>query len=278
MEARFDLEAYNDFETEYVKILYYDLPKNYTGWYETKSYSRFCTILEGEKYIEARSKQFFYDTNQSMLLPSHTKVEMSIEKPTKALVFELNDQLVRKVIDGCKVEINPEERIDVQEVLVNNFQRNIKEDVQSLVSLSYKDDRKEAFMIDLYAQKLIYDLLGNKMTSKVIMEQCRNPFNHILRYITDNIEVIAGPKEVADQFGMSVSNFSHSFKKYTGLQPQKFILNEKMERAKGLLTKETVTEVAFRLGYDNLSYFIKKFKGIYGVTPKQYQIQNGYYF
>ena len=39
-------------------------------------------------------------------------------------------------------------------------------------------------------------------------------------------------------------------------------------------TQVPVDEVIFRAGYENTTYFYKKFKEKYGCSPKQYRIEN----
>ena len=60
------------------------------------------------------------------------------------------------------------------------------------------------------------------------------------------------------------------------ITPGEYITNLKLIRAKEMLRTQNVTEVAYDLGYDNISYFITIFKNKYGITPKQYKsIGNG---
>jgi AraC-like DNA-binding protein len=70
---------------------------------------------------------------------------------------------------------------------------------------------------------------------------------------------------------MSETNFSNSFKKVLGITPKEYITNLKLTEAKKMLKTQNVTEVAYNLGYDNISYFIAIFKNKYGITPKQYK-------
>jgi AraC-like DNA-binding protein len=71
---------------------------------------------------------------------------------------------------------------------------------------------------------------------------------------------------------MSESNFTNQFKKIIVIKPTEYIKNKKLELAIKLHETESVTDVAFNLGYSNISYFIKLFKSKYNVTPKQYKL------
>jgi YesN/AraC family two-component response regulator len=52
-----------------------------------------------------------------------------------------------------------------------------------------------------------------------------------------------------------------------------FILNERIRHAKKLLKDPgiQVNQVCFESGFDDCNYFIRLFKKLEGITPKQYQ-------
>lgn len=267
------LEKLDGYETDYVKILYYDLPANFADTYQTYGNTRFCTILEGDKHITAQNKSFTYDKNKSLLLPAYSKVYMEIDKPTQALVFELNDKLIESVVKKVEIKTHHDTEFNPSsQVVVNNFSNHIKNDLQQLTSSS-SSSQKEPFLIDLYAQKLIYDLLHLEKANDIIVRQIRNPMDKAIQYMEKNICTALSSNDVANYFNMSLSNFSHTFKKYVGLTPNQYIKTLKMERATLLLANMSVTESAFELGYETPSHFIKLFKQHYNLTPKQYQLQ-----
>lgn len=268
------LEKLDGYETDYVKILYYDLPANFADTYQSYGNTRFCTILEGDKHITVQNRSFTYDKNKSLLLPAYSKVYMEIDKPTQALVFELNDKLIESVVKKVEIKTNCETAFNPSsQVLVNNLANNIKNDLHQLTSSS-SSSHKEPFLIDLYAQKLIYNLLHLEQANDIIVRQTRNPMDKAIQYMKENICTALSSKDVAAYFNMSLSNFSHTFKKYVGLTPNQYIKRLKMEHASLLLAHMSVTESAFELGYETPSHFIRLFKQHYDLTPKQYQLQH----
>lgn len=76
-------------------------------------------------------------------------------------------------------------------------------------------------------------------------------------------------EELAGIAGMSTFHFARSFKAATGEAPHRFIVRRRIERAKILLRTTTlpVAEIAFRVGWDNVSHFTQAFKSVTGLTP-----------
>lgn len=72
--------------------------------------------------------------------------------------------------------------------------------------------------------------------------------------------------------GMSYSYFKQLFLKIYGIPPVKYITQLKLERAKELLITGiyTVNEIAMSVGYNDVYYFSKSFKKLYGMSPSVY--------
>lgn len=270
-----ELEKFDGFETEYLKIICYDLSKDYSGDYRTYNYTRICTILEGEKSIKLDSNESFtYDSSKFLLLPPNSKVHMKINQETKAVVFELNDDLIKNVIK--KTDIIQESKYEFN--LQNRYflglnKNNVLENIQNISQASKNHNQNQKFLIDLYAQKLVFDLIQDKATHDILSYNNTHPVTTALKYINENINNNLSIKTISDFLYMSESNFSHMFKKTIGCNPSEYIREKRLELAKVYLRNESVTEVAYNLGYENISYFIKLFKNKYKMTPKQYQKQ-----
>lgn len=78
---------------------------------------------------------------------------------------------------------------------------------------------------------------------------------------------------IARQACMSVNHFIRLFKSQVGCTPAQFIISRKMTRAKLLLASEqmSVKEIAFEIGYEDISYFNRLFKRHTGMTPGKYR-------
>lgn len=101
-----DLELVDGLETDYLKLLYYDLSPISCD-YKSYEYSRICTIIEGCKHVSIdKDISFTYKPGQFILLPPHSKVHMDIDVHTKALVFELNDNLLKKVTEKISIDMD----------------------------------------------------------------------------------------------------------------------------------------------------------------------------
>ena len=95
----------------------------------------------------------------------------------------------------------------------------------------------------------------------------------VMEIINKNIE---NPAYSIDQFseeiGMSRVQVYRKIKAVTGMSPSKLILDIRLKTSLDMLqnTEYTVTEVSYRCGFNEISYFGKCFKTEYGLSPSEY--------
>lgn len=85
-----------------------------------------------------------------------------------------------------------------------------------------------------------------------------------------------GVDRLAAALGMGRTKLYGKMNTLVGTSPNKYIMEKRMQRAARLIEEGglTVTEVSYKVGVDNTSYFYKCFKERYGVTPAGYAKQN----
>lgn len=98
--------------------------------------------------------------------------------------------------------------------------------------------------------------------------------DQVNQYINNNIYKDISLQEVADHVFLHPAYLSKIYKAETGKSFSDYVFNRKMEEAAIRLKKsnEKVYKIASGIGYKDPSYFIKKFKDYYGVTPQEYRL------
>lgn len=80
-------------------------------------------------------------------------------------------------------------------------------------------------------------------------------------------------EKLASEVGLSRVHVHRKLKELTNQSARDFIRNMRLQQAASLLASEqklTVSEIAYEVGYTNLSHFSTSFKEVYGVSPKEY--------
>ena len=96
----------------------------------------------------------------------------------------------------------------------------------------------------------------------------------ILKYVTDNM---GSPDlkidDIADAIGMSRSVLYNKIKQAVGMTPIDFVRHIRIMRACELLqqTNDSLTSIAFEVGFSDPKYFSKVFKKELGIVPSEYR-------
>lgn len=78
--------------------------------------------------------------------------------------------------------------------------------------------------------------------------------------------------ELAQETGFSRYQLIRAFRRHTGLTPQRWQLNQRINLARdALLQGDELADIAYRLGFADQSHFQRVFKHYTGVTPGQYR-------
>ena len=83
-------------------------------------------------------------------------------------------------------------------------------------------------------------------------------------------------EDIATALGVGYSWFRQSFKRITGISPAQYISRLLISRAKEILISDTqtITEIAYSLGFESVGQFSTLFRKIEGITPRQFRDEN----
>jgi AraC family transcriptional regulator of arabinose operon len=92
-------------------------------------------------------------------------------------------------------------------------------------------------------------------------------------YLSRNYHRPIAVEDLARLANLSVSRFAHLFREETGMAPARFLEERRIRAARDrlVLTSESVSDIAFAIGYGDPSYFSRIFKRISGKTPQSFR-------
>ncbi|HJA29167.1 MAG TPA: AraC family transcriptional regulator [Candidatus Olsenella pullicola] len=97
-----------------------------------------------------------------------------------------------------------------------------------------------------------------------------------IEFIKESYQTDITVEDIAKHAGLNRSYFGKVFKAATGKSPQQYLIAYRMSKASELLklTALPVGEVGRAVGYPNQLHFSRAFKGVYGVSPRDWRRQN----
>lgn len=130
----------------------------------------------------------------------------------------------------------------------------------------------KAYLYEIIALLYEHKLLTRQVSVQKNADTCRQ----ILSYIQEHYQEKISVPDIAKCMCMSPNYFSAYFTGHFGRNFVDFLIHYRIEQACILLLSEnlSVTQAALQTGFENVSYFIKKFKSVTGMTPAAYKLAN----
>ena len=131
---------------------------------------------------------------------------------------------------------------------------------------------------DSLIQTLILHLLKNYSTANAASENQNGGLSgyklrRVTEFINANLEEDLSLAEIAAVAELSQFHFARAFRKTTGLTPQQYVMQQRIERAKELLAKDDLplVEISLRSGFKNQSHFTALFRKFTKLTPRTWR-------
>ncbi len=122
------------------------------------------------------------------------------------------------------------------------------------------------------AESIIYDFCSKFLQQKnrIMEDESYRVFQYVNEHFSDYELSI---EKVAEVLKTNTAFVRTAVREHTGKNYKDYLIFLRIDYAKDLLVKEkmTVAEVCQKVGYSNISYFIKAFKACTGVTPANWR-------
>lgn len=257
-------------ETEFI----YFKKGNFTAWLNTK-----------ELHIEAPAIMCIHAGELHSLTLSADSVESAIVFHMNILSFEHYDsiqaKLIRPLMDG---RLRMPFLIPHTEPVfpdVKNCYESMEQKMEEMNSCSAENEiiKTAAYLqiksLLFHMLSILYKneyLLSNKSIPAQNEQQIEN-LKKVLSYIKENYSSPIRIEELASLISLNAQYFCRYFKENIGKTATEYINEIRIEKAAEALieTNKKIITIAQDTGFDNIGYFIRRFKKEKGVTPSEYR-------
>ena len=162
--------------------------------------------------------------------------------------------------------------------IVDNAAQNVIREFRNFKS--YSDGRQTIVLLELLNniyESGEYRCIGLPAPKEIHLRQSRLRFQNINKFITENYGRPITLSEAAQCVGMNPTAFCNTFKATTGKTFTTYLTTYRLQVAKRLLatTILNIGEIAFKVGFSDLSHFTRTFKSYYDTSPSEYRKKTG---
>src|SRR5215475_14241422 len=209
----------------------------------------------------------------TFVLPRGTVDELRWSGPTHRIAVALHPSLLLGAIDetiGQKhIELTEHWNALDHQIMSVLLALTTDLDAGSPAGRMYGESLANALAVYLLSRYAVQRRVP--MVPKGGLPRCR--LRRVLDYIGDNLAEDVSLSDLAELAGMSAHHFAELFKKSMSCTPHRYVLQERIERAKIALRDPrcTVLDAAAISGFPNPSHFARMFRRFVGASPSRYQ-------
>jgi len=202
-------------------------------------------ILSFEHYDAVQAKLIRPLLDGRLRMPVLFLEEDLVFRDVRSL-YETIEQKIRQM-NACSLE---------QEIEKNAVYLQIKSKLLELLSLVYQNE--------LFVQQE-----AGKQEDEHVIENLKK----VIRYISEHSDSVIRLDELASLVNMNPQYFCRYFKKNIGKTITEYINVIRIEKAATALveTQDKIIDIAAACGFENVGYFIRRFRKEKGVTPSEYR-------
>ena len=237
----------------------------------------FCFIAQGRKRALLGEEVFRYDPGHYLLftvdLPLIFQIEeATADEPYLGLRLDLDPSLVASVLMESGIKFKKGDA-SAKAMDVHSIDPNLLDAVVRLVRLAQEPEIRNV-LAPLIVKEIIYRLLAGGQGARLghllasgDTQRISRAIGHLREHFDEPLKI----DDIARQFGMSVSGFHHHFKSVTAMSPLQFQKQIRLQEARRLMLGDDLdaASAAFRVGYEDPSYFSRDYKKLFGSPPQR---------
>lgn len=193
---------------------------------------------------------------------SAISIDFSFEEVI-SVILSLDNNLLEKILNSA-----------LSDEFMDNADKSIINAVTRLLSMNENGEQLTFMGGHIKKEIIFYVLTGNcgkQFIQSVTNLQNAGEIYQINSWIKENYKTAFTVEQLADKINMSISNFHQKFKSAVGMGPLQCQKRLRLTEARRLMLDENagVTDAAMNVGYESVSQFIRDYKKMFFLPPKE---------
>jgi AraC family transcriptional regulator len=230
------------------------------------------SCFQAERRLDGKFKHYAHGNGRVDVIPAFlnhsTNWDREVEFSAIAICPTLLNQTTQELMQR-EIELLPQLAID--DPVIQQLALALKLEIQT----------------GCMSGRLYGELLGTALAARLVQNYAvskpalefkasglpQSQLKRVIDYVKANLTRDLSIWDLATLTGMSESHFSRSFKRSVGIAPYRYLMQQRVERAKQLLEKRSIaiSTIALDCGFANQTHLTKVFRQMTGMTPKAYQ-------
>jgi len=137
--------------------------------------------------------------------------------------------------------------------------------------IRYNPEKISFLQIEKIVNEDGFELITDK--EKLLVEQIKLAVIELIHYYNNANSLIRNSDYIIEKLGYTYQYLSTIFSKQENVTLEKYIILQKIEKVKELLSSESITlsEISFMMGYSSVQYLSNQFKQITGISVTDYK-------
>ena len=238
---------------------------------EAHPYYEVCIGVEGQSAVTGPGTYVPLSTGQSCIVyPDALHWESAISgQPAFANIWLVFEESIKVLRTKYNLALDRFGSISAAELCLSDAMHRVLSDLET--AMMNTADR-------LIVKGLWLELLGRvRETPAVAGKPGRAHIARQVRFTIAKMQAEPGRwwqiRELAEMIGWSPNHYSMRFRQIVGRSPLDYLIHHRLERASQLLssTNMRISEAAYQVGFTSMSYFARRFRRMYGLTPKAFR-------
>ena len=283
------VENRTTYHSDYAELNIYETHQQAEKVSLTFDFPVIASMLTGKKVMHIDGiPSFDFYPGESVVMPTHKEmvIDFPLAKegdPTQCLALGIDNNKIEEVVHHFNDRVAIENENNQWELqnnashLINNT--DVNQLIERLVYTFTHNNTSKDLLLDLMIQELIVRLLQTKAKTHILSHYndvlSDTRIGSVIKFIKENLtNKDMTVDQLAEKACMSTSHFHKKFKNTLGVSPIDYINTEKIKFSKKLIKESKefqMSEIAFKSGFNNTSYFNRQFKKLEMMTPQQFK-------